>query len=106
MNVFETLGDEITVPGAPALSGLSFRRYRGPGDFAAIAAVNAASEAADRVDYRFRVSDIEHFYTHMGHTDIRRDMLFVEVDGEVVGYNRTWSAREETAPGWAAGWAC
>ncbi len=98
------IGNEIQVAGAPAIPGLTFRHFRGPGDFADIAAVNAASESMDRVNYRIRVEDIEYFYTHMVHTDIRRDMLFVEVDGRVVGYNRGYSMREENGP-WLGGWA-
>jgi mycothiol synthase len=103
MDIQEAVGEQIYVPGAPEIPGLTFRGFRGLDDFAAIAAVNAASEAADKVDYRIWVSDIEHFYTHLVHTDIRRDMLFVEVDGEVVGYNRAESAREENGP-WLFGW--
>jgi ribosomal protein S18 acetylase RimI-like enzyme len=104
MDVQEAVGEQIEVAGAPAMAGLTFRRFRGPSDFAAIAAVNAASEPVDKVDYRTRVSDIEHFYTHLVHTDIRRDMLFVEVDGQVVGYNRGASLREENGP-WIYHWA-
>src|SRR6187551_3253656 len=103
MDVQEVIGGEISVPGAPEIPGLTFRHFRGPSDFAAIAAVNAASEPVDKVDYRTRVSDIEYMYTHLVHTDIQRDMLFVEVDGAVIGYNRTWSAREEDGP-WLYGW--
>jgi ribosomal protein S18 acetylase RimI-like enzyme len=103
MEIQAVIGGKISVPGAPAIAGLTFRTFRGPSDFAAIAAVNAASEPVDKVDYRTRVSDIEYMYTHLVHTDIQRDMLFVEVDGAVIGYNRTWSAREEDGP-WLYGW--
>src|SRR6188474_2750020 len=103
MELQEMAGEKISVPGAPAIPGLTFRHFRGPSDFAAIAAVNAASESTDKVDYRIRPDDIKYFYTHMVHTDIQRDMLFVEVDGQVIGYNRSFSAREENGP-WLYGW--
>jgi ribosomal protein S18 acetylase RimI-like enzyme len=104
MQLQEAVGEVIVVAGAPEIPGLTFRHYRGPSDFAAIAAVNAASQALDKVDYHIRAEDVEHMYLHLVHTDIRRDMLFVEVDGQVVGYNRTWSMREENGP-WLFGWA-
>jgi ribosomal protein S18 acetylase RimI-like enzyme len=103
MELQEAVGEKILVPGAPAIAGLTFRHYRGPSDFAAIAAVNAASQAVDKVDYKMRVEDVEHFYLHLLHTDIRRDMLFVEVDGQVIGYNRGSSTRDENGP-WIYGW--
>jgi mycothiol synthase len=98
MDMQEVAGESITVPGAPSIPGLTFRHFRGPSDFPAISAVMGAANAADGIERVTTPEDIARYYSHMTHCDPYRDMVFVEVDGEVVGYDRRWSAQEENGP--------
>ena len=93
-----TVSDRVEVAGAPDIPGLTFRRFRGAGDFPAMAAVIQASKVADNIERVNSVDDLARAYAHLVNSDADRDMLFVEIDGEVVGYNRVWWGREENGP--------
>jgi GNAT superfamily N-acetyltransferase len=85
------IGDtRIIVPGAPAVPGLSFRRFADPADYPAMVAVIQAASAADGLDHATSVDDVERTYKHLVNCDPNRDMLFAEVDGVVIGYGRGW----------------
>lgn len=94
-------GASVTVPDAPAIAGLTFRRYRDEADFHNMIAVRAGTVTADRIDI---LSTDERIPTEADLAawfatacadeppfDPVRDMLFAELNSRVVGYNRvTW----------------
>ncbi len=88
------MNNRIVVSDAPAIPGLSFRGFRGEADYPAMAAVINGSKEADGLDRTHSVEDIARSYRHLVNSDPWRDMLFVEVDGEVVGYCRVSWIRE------------
>lgn len=84
----DTLRDALPIP-----DGVTFRAWRGPQDFAAMAAVVEGCREADRIDPR---SEAEHvpaaddlartFAPEFGH-DPSSAILIVEAGGQVIGYN-------------------
>ena len=90
MQTAKTDSRRISVAGAPHIPGLSFRRFRGEADYPAMLAVIEESKAADKIERTDSLEDITHNYQHLQNCDPYQDMLFVEVQGEVVGYSRVW----------------
>jgi mycothiol synthase len=80
--------DVAHVPDAPDIPGLTFRRFRGESDFAAIAAVIEGCKDADGIEWTTSVEDVAFNYTHLIRSDPFLDMVFAEVHGRVVGYSR------------------
>lgn len=78
----------IGVPGAPAIPGLSFRGFRGPADYPLMADVIASALAADQEEWALSEEEVARNYSHLQNSDPWRDMLFAEIDGQVVGYSR------------------
>jgi mycothiol synthase len=88
----------IQPPGAPSMAGLRFRHFAGDADFPGMAAVLAASERADQNERQVTPESLAAAYRHLTNCDPRQDMIFAEVDGELVGYARGWW-RDETSTG-------
>lgn len=88
----------IEISGAPAIPGLSFRRFQGPSDFPQMAAAIAASADADQVERVTTADDIASAYAHLTNSDPYQDMLFAEIGGQVIGYSRGWWFEEEHCP--------
>ena len=80
----------IEVPDAPAIPGLTFRYFRGEVDYPAIATVNRKSIKADQIAYKSSVEEIAPGYSNLYNCDPYKDMLFIEIDGKVIGYSRVW----------------
>jgi GNAT superfamily N-acetyltransferase len=82
----------IVLPDAPAIAGLTFRRFRGEVDYPAMLAVIDGSKEADGIERTDSVEDIARNYEHLTNCDPFQDMLFAEVDGQVISYSRvTWN---------------
>lgn len=90
--------DQLTVAGAPAIPGLVFSRFRGPSDYPKMAAAIQASADADKMERADTAEDIATFYAHLSNCDPYQDMIFAEVDGEVVGYARGYWWEETNGP--------
>jgi len=86
--------DRIIIPDAPAIPGLRFRRFRGEADYPAMSAVINGSKEADGLEWSQSVEDIARTYRHLVNCDPQQDMLFAEINGQVVGYSRVWWQRE------------
>ena len=80
----------LEVPDAPAIPGLTFRRFRGEKDYPAIVAVIEGSKEADQIDHTDTVEDVACAYRHLVNCDPYQDTLFVEVNGKVIGHGRVW----------------
>lgn len=80
----------IEIKNAPLIPGLHFRHFQGDSDYAQIAAVLTASEAADNVDLNVSADDIANAYQHLSNCDPFKDIVVAEVFGKFVGYARGW----------------
>jgi GNAT superfamily N-acetyltransferase len=83
------VGDEIYLQDAPAVPGLVFRHFRGAEDYPKMAAVIASSAEADHIERVTTPEEIANTYEHLVNCNPYTDMLFAEVDGQVVGYARS-----------------
>ena len=91
MAVQATQIDVINLPEAPAIPGLVFRRFRGETDYPKMVAVIEGSKEADQIERVITVEEVARNYRHLKNCDPYQDMLFAEVDGQVIGYTRvTW----------------
>lgn len=80
----------IPVCDAPAIPGLTFRRFRGEADYAPMVAILDACNAADHLDYINSVEEIASVFAHLMNCDPFRDMLFADVDREPIAFSRVW----------------
>ncbi|MGD8902867.1 MAG: GNAT family N-acetyltransferase [Anaerolineae bacterium] len=81
---------QISIAGAPDIPGLIFRGFLGEADYPAMLAVIEASKQVDGLERTDSLEDVTRNYQHLQNCDPYRDMLFAEVQGEVVGYSRVW----------------
>lgn len=80
--------DQIMLKNAPQIPGLVFRRYRGESDFEAMAWIINQANSADGDEHLATVEDIANNYAHLERSNTDKDMIFVEVEGQAVGYGR------------------
>lgn len=80
----------IVVPNAPDIEGLSFRGFLGDEDFPRMLEVSDRCKVADDQDYVETLDDLRRYYRHLVNSDPTKDMLFVEMNGELIGYSRVW----------------
>lgn len=80
----------IEIKKAPSIPGLHFRNFQGKSDYAQIAAVLIASEAADKVERNVSADDIANAYQHLNNCDPFKDIIVAEIFGKIVGYARGW----------------
>lgn len=73
---------------APAVPGLEFRGFNGESDYANILACIYASKDEDGNERSDTLEDVARYYAHLYNCDPFMDMIFAEVDGNVVGYTR------------------
>jgi mycothiol synthase len=90
MNTNVTINEVIYVRDAPKIPGLTFRGFRGEQDYPKMAAVIENSKDADGVERATTVEDIANSYAHLTNCNPYTDMLFAEIDGEVIAYNRVF----------------
>ena len=80
----------INMSNAPSIPGLKFRHFSGNNDYAPIATVLMASEAADHTERNVTADDISDAYQHLSNCDPFSDIVVAEISGEMVGYARGW----------------
>lgn len=95
MSIPEMVDDQIDVVDAPAIPGLTFRRFRGDSDYPKMAAVIAASAEADGIERVDSVDEVRNSYQHLVNSNPAADMVLAEIDGEVVGYSCVFWYQEE-----------
>jgi ribosomal protein S18 acetylase RimI-like enzyme len=88
------VSERIDIENAPALPGLVFRGFRGKEDYPGMAAVIDGSKVEDKVERSTTVDDIANTYEHLTHCDPYKDMLFAEVSGEIISYQRVFWEQE------------
>jgi len=90
--------DLIKISDAPSISGLNFRHFRGSSDYPKIAAALMASADADQTERVVTADDVANSYSHLTNCDPYQDMIFAEIDNEVIGYSRGFWFKEENGP--------
>jgi mycothiol synthase len=90
--------DLIEIEGAPIIPGLCFRHFRGPSDYPKMVVAIEASADADKVERVTTIEDIANNYAHLTNSDPYQDMIFAEIDGNVIGYSRGWWYEEDNGP--------
>src|SRR4030042_329623 len=92
LNAVET----IAVGNAPEISGLRFRKFRGEQDYPLILAVINAAKGFDQIERNDTLEDITRNYSHLVNCDPYEDMLFAEIDSEMIGYCRSeWAITDK-----------
>lgn len=91
----KSTGPPLDVPGAPPISRLAFRRFRGETDYPIMVSMLDACNEVDRLEYINTVEEIAHVFSHLTNCDPDRDMLFAEVNGEPVAFGRVWWTQED-----------
>ncbi|MEW5828149.1 MAG: GNAT family N-acetyltransferase [Chloroflexota bacterium] len=82
------ISERVYVKNAPDIPGLAFRGFRGQEDYPGMAAVIDGSKVEDEVERSTTVEDIANTYEHLTNCDPYQDMLFAEVEGEMISYQR------------------
>src|SRR3954469_8013547 len=82
------IDDTIILLDAPAIRGLRFRHFRGEADLPGMVEVTHAATAADGTEYTVVLEDLAKEYSNLRNSNPQHDMVMVEVDGVLVGYNR------------------
>ncbi len=95
MSQSTVLSDFIILSDAPAIPGLTFRNFRGESDYPNILAIINGSKKADSIERSDTLEDIANNYAHLENCDPFQDLLFAEVDGQAVAYNRAFWGREQ-----------
>jgi len=91
--------DQIILAAAPDIPGLTFRHFRGERDYPRMVAAIAASAEADKIERADSVDDIANAYSHLTNCDPYQDMIFAQVNGEVIGYSRGfWQEEPDNGP--------
>ncbi len=81
---------KLNIAGAPPIEGLTFRQFRGEADYPQMAALIGACKVADQIERTNTIEDIANTYRHLDNCNPQEDMLFAEVDRQVVAYGRIW----------------
>jgi len=89
------LHEPVILTTTPALPGLTFRGFAGESDYPKMLAVIEASKHADQVERTDSLDDVRRNYSHLTNCDPYTDMLFAEINGEVIGYNRVWWEKQD-----------
>ncbi|MFH2103951.1 MAG: GNAT family N-acetyltransferase [Chloroflexota bacterium] len=84
------MNKKISLPGSPPIPGLAFRPFQGEQDYQHMWAVIEAAKHLDGVERSTSVEDIARNYSHLENCDPYQDMLFAEIDGQVIAYGRVY----------------
>jgi ribosomal protein S18 acetylase RimI-like enzyme len=85
-----TKTDEIFVEAAPRINGLGFRHFYGEEDYPGMLEVFKSAMTADGIEVSETLEEIASNYQHLERCDPYTDMLFAEIDGDLVAYGRCW----------------
>jgi mycothiol synthase len=80
----------VTLPDAPAMPGLRFRRWAGPSDLVGMVPVCNAAHRADGDPELTTLEMLAVDYAHLTNCDPETDILLAEVDGVIVAYGRVF----------------
>jgi ribosomal protein S18 acetylase RimI-like enzyme len=89
--MFQMITDQIYLPDAPAINGLTFRPFRVETDYQFVADLSNASNAADGVEDFVTFDWVLNYYSHTTGFNPDRDILFAEIDGQPAAFTRVWT---------------
>ena len=78
----------IQIEEMPDVQGLTFRRFRGEVDYPLMQTVLQGCKQVDGLERIPTIEELTRIYSHLDNCDPYKDMLFAEVDGHVIGFNR------------------
>lgn len=84
--MLENSTEIILVPNMPAIPGLTFRHFRDEADYALMAAICNGLYAAGFREVYIQVEDIASGFKFLPHCNLETDMLFAELNGQIVAY--------------------
>jgi ribosomal protein S18 acetylase RimI-like enzyme len=84
------LHDQIILDDSPRIPGLRFRRFRGEVDYPFMLRISQACMKADNIPYTNTLEEIANYYAHLQNCDPFQDMVFAEIDDEMIGYSRVF----------------
>lgn len=80
----------------PTTGRITYRAFAGWDDLPGMGAANQAHRGRIGVIERIDQVELRHYYEHLPHTDLTRDVRIVELDGRIVGYARAaWVDRAD-----------
>lgn len=82
--------DTLQLADAPAIPGLTFRRYRGAEEHPAMLRVREVANHADGIEEIASLEQFDLSYATLVNCEPLRDIVLVEVDGELVAYARVF----------------
>jgi GNAT superfamily N-acetyltransferase len=86
--------NSISLEGAPAIPGLSFRHFHGEEDYYPILDVNTRSKIADGLGHDLHTIDtLKYVYGPSPTHDPTKDVLLSEIDGKLVAFTRVFWER-------------
>lgn len=80
--------EKIELSYAPDIPRLIFRGFQGEADYQRMLDVINASKGPDQIERTDSVEDVARLYAHLNNCDPYRDMIFAEIDGQVIAYGR------------------
>jgi len=83
------IDQEVRLPDAPSIPGLSFRTFDPSRDYEGLVALMRECHLLDGVDWIPTVENLRVEHEHGGEFDPRRDLLVAIVDGSIVGASET-----------------
>lgn len=90
------LQEEINLPFAPQVPGLTFRGFMGEEDYPMMLDLINAGKVVDKIERTYTLEDIVRDYEHLNNSDPYRDMVFAEVHGETIAYGRVeWNISDD-----------
>lgn len=96
MSTTTTNPDAVLVPRQPAMSGLVFRRFRGPHDLPGMTEANMAAREAYGIEETVSTEAMAVQYANLSNSDVAHDLLIIELDGRIVGYVRVqWNDQHD-----------
>ena len=96
MSKIRALTHEMILEYAPQIPGLIFRPFQGPSDYPHILSMINAAKLEDDLERSDSLEDITNYYTHLHNCDPYEDMLFAEVNGDVIAYSRVeWNLSKD-----------
>jgi ribosomal protein S18 acetylase RimI-like enzyme len=84
------LEEQICLNDAPQIPGLVFRRFQGVVDYPQMVKIVETCMRADGIDHSTSLEEVANQYDHLQNCDPYQDMVFAEIDGEIVGYSRVF----------------
>jgi mycothiol synthase len=94
MNINTYVSEQVINTKNIDIQGLVWRGFQGKSDYPKILNIVLGCAAKDGLERAEQLEDIVNNYTHLVNCDPYEDMLFAEVNGNVVGYSRVWWALE------------